>query len=85
MVMQTVRVFEAINDVSLLLRQVEMYIEPGTEIMVGEAEIRCYDHKDLQAVPLSFKGKMYYILERELDPTPDPSSRTDWNQDRRVH
>ncbi|MFA5889022.1 MAG: hypothetical protein WCW47_01925 [Candidatus Paceibacterota bacterium] len=51
-----------------LLHHTELSLSAGTVVETREPEECGYDHRVLKALPLTFKGKEFYILESDVNP-----------------
>ena len=61
------RVFEKVNQVSLMLARTNTYLAAGTEVLVGNEEPVIYDHRDQRGIAfVDENGKTYYLLVSEL-------------------
>ncbi len=49
-----------------LLRRTDKYIEAGTRLSPGETETLKFGEKMVEALPIDWKGKTYYILKEDL-------------------
>jgi hypothetical protein len=68
LITQTLRVLRKFGPGNGLCHS-DKVIPAGTEIEVGSPEVCSYDHGLISAVPLILDCKLYYILERDYDPS----------------